>query len=201
VNAHKKFAVLLLYIFSIDTALFVVAPSLCGEWVVSTFLLVLTKPHYTILDGYRFFKSIKTINIKRAATVSQEKLPTFTMISLYFLVLLGFSDASSLWRESNSTNNVTSRACVGMATTTSTIVHTTTCAIGSQGSLFPTNPSLRLPLPLWNNGTDSTRNLSKPTEPSVPLSSSSSLIEHRETLVFKVVFTIAIYIGSIAFML
>ena len=200
-NAREKFAVRLLYTCSIDTTLFVVAPSLCREWVVSTFLLVLTKLQYTILDGFRFLQSIQTISIKRASSVSLEELSTFTMISLYFLVLLGFSDASSHWRESNIANNVTSGACVGMATTTSTIVHTATCATGSQGSLFPTNPSLRLPLPIWNNGTDSTRNLSKPTEPSVPFSSASSLIDNRETLVFKVVFTIAIYIGSIAFML
>ncbi|KAJ5025165.1 hypothetical protein J3E71DRAFT_178381 [Bipolaris maydis] len=125
------------------------------------------------------------------------------MISFYCLVLLGFSDASSHWHEGNVTNNVTSGARIGIVTTTSTIVLTKTCATGStgsQGSLFPTSPSLRLPLPIWNNGTDSTHNFSKPTEPSVPFSSTSSFIDNRETLMSKVFFIMAMYIGYIAFM-
>jgi hypothetical protein len=124
------------------------------------------------------------------------------MKALYFLSLVGFSDAFFQRRESNVTNNAASETCIKKTTTTSTIMLVTTGATGSQFPIFSTSPSLRLPSSWWNNETNSTRNFSAPTEPSVPFSATSSLRDNNhETLMYKVLSMMVISILSMALIL
>jgi hypothetical protein len=126
----------------------------------------------------------------------------FAMRSLFFLILVRFSEALFQRRETNVLNNITSEACVGTTTTTLTIVLRATGATGSQFGPFPTSHSLYLPLPLWGNGTNLTRNYSAPSEPIVPFSATSSLKDHdHEKLVYKVLFMMAVSILSMALIL
>lgn len=78
------------------------------------------------------------------------------------------------------------------------VVPVATGATGSQCPLFPTSPSLRLPLPLWSNATNSTQNFSNPTEPNVPSSAISILRDNScKPLIYKVLHIIAVFMPSL----
>jgi hypothetical protein len=127
-----------------------------------------------------------------------------TMRSFYFLVLLGVSNGLYQPRQSNVLDNITSTggACIRTTTMTSTITLIKINATSSQFPLFPTSPSLRLPVPLWHNGTNSTQNFSAPTEPSVPFSATSSLRDNNQgTLMYKILFMMVVSMLSIALVL
>jgi hypothetical protein len=113
---------------------------------------------------------------------------------LYFLVLVGLSTASFEQRESNaSVANITSEVCKTTTTTTVTSALSAADATGSWPLLFPTSPSLRLPLPYWDNRTNATRNFSAPTAPSVPFSATSSWRDDaREMLMYKTLLVMAV---------
>lgn len=120
------------------------------------------------------------------------------MMIFYFVLLIGLSNALFYQQESNMTYNITSGCYFGIKTTASATVPVETGATGSQCSLFPTSPSLRLPLPLWNNATNSTQNFSNPTQPSVSSSAISFLRDSScETLVYKALYIIAASIPSL----
>jgi hypothetical protein len=109
---------------------------------------------------------------------------------LCFLVLVGLSTASFEQRESNaSAVNITSEVCKTTTTTTVTSALSAAGATGSRPLLFPTSPSLRLPLPYWDNRTNATRN----TAPSVPFSATSSWKDGaREMLMYKTLLIMAV---------
>jgi hypothetical protein len=113
---------------------------------------------------------------------------------LCFLVLVGLSTASFEQRESNaSAVNITSEVCKTTTTTTVTSALSAAGATGSRPLLFPTSPSLRLPLPYWDNRTNATRNFSAPTAPSVPFSATSSWKDGaREMLMYKTLLIMAV---------
>ena len=127
----------------------------------------------------------------------------FAMRLLCFLVLAGLSTASFEQRESNvSAVNITNEACKTTTTTTVTSALSAAGATGSRPLLFPTSPSLRLPLPYWDNRTNATRNFSAPTAPSVPFSATSSWKDGaREMLMYKTLLVMAIYVLPAALML
>jgi hypothetical protein len=78
----------------------------------------------------------------------------------------------------------------------------TTYVTGSQFPLFLTSPSLRLPIPLWDNRTNLTQNFSAPTKSSVPFSATLSLRDNdHKTLMYKVMFMIVVSTLSIALIL
>ena len=121
----------------------------------------------------------------------------FAMRLLCFLVLAGLSTASFEQRESNaSAVNITSEVCKTTTTTTVTSALSAAGATGSRPLLFPTSPSLRLPLPYWDNRTNATRNFSAPTAPtapSVPFSATSSWKDGaREMLMYKTLLVMAV---------
>ena len=121
---------------------------------------------------------------------------------LCFLVLVGLSTASFEQRESKaSVANITSEVC---KTTTITVTSALSAAdaTGSRPLLFPTSPSLRLPLPYWDNRTNATRNFSAPTAPSVPFSATSSWKDGaREMLMYKTLLVMAVFMLPAALML
>ncbi|RYO14795.1 hypothetical protein AA0111_g11905 [Alternaria arborescens] len=122
---------------------------------------------------------------------------------LCFLVLVGLSTASFEQRESNaSAANITSEVCKTTTTTTVTSALSAVDATGSRPLLFPTSPSLRLPLPYWDNRTNATRNYSAPTAPSVPFSATSSWKDGaREMLMYKTLLVMAVSMFPAALML
>ncbi|CAN9148862.1 unnamed protein product [Alternaria alternata] len=122
---------------------------------------------------------------------------------LCFLVLVGLSTASFEQRESNaSVANITSEVCKTTTTTTVTSALSAADATGSRALLFPTSPSLRLPLPYWDNRTNATRNFSAPTAPSVPFSATSSWKDGaREMLMYKTLLVMAVSMLPAALML
>ena len=122
---------------------------------------------------------------------------------LCFLVLVGLSTASFERQEGSATvANTTNQTC---KTTTTTAVTSALNAVGATGSrplLFPTSPSLRLPLPYWDNRTNATRNFSAPTAPSVPFSATTSWRDDaREMLMYKTLLVMAVSILPAALML
>ena len=122
---------------------------------------------------------------------------------LCFLVLVGLSTASFERQEGSATvANTTNQTC---KTTTTTAVTSALSAVGATGSrplLFPTSPSLRLPLPYWDNRTNATRNFSAPIAPSVPFSATSSWKDGaREMLMYKTLLVIAVSMLPAALML
>jgi hypothetical protein len=126
-----------------------------------------------------------------------------TMRFLYFLVLVGLSTASFEQREGNASAAITTTTGSEVCKTTTTITVTnalsTAGATGSQPPLFPTSPSLRLPLPYWDNRTNATRNFSAPTQPSVPFSATSSWRDHaREVLMYKTLLVMVVSMLPIA---
>ena len=127
----------------------------------------------------------------------------FAMRLLCSLVLVGLSTASFEQRESNaSAVNITSEVCKTTTTTTVTSALSAAGATGSRPLLFPTSPSLRLPLPYWDNRTNATRNFSAPTAPSVPFSATSSWKDGaREMLMYKTLLAMAVTILPAALML
>ncbi|CAN9211754.1 unnamed protein product [Alternaria alternata] len=123
---------------------------------------------------------------------------------LCFFVLVGLSTASFEQQEGSATvANTTSQTC--NTTTTTTTVTSALSAAGATGSqplLFPTSPSLRLPLPYWDNRTNATRNFSAPTAPSVPFSATSSWKDGtREMLMYKTLLVMAVSMLPAALML
>jgi hypothetical protein len=123
---------------------------------------------------------------------------------LCFLVLVGLSTASFEQQEGSAiVANTTSQTC--NTTTTTTTVTSALSAAGATGSqplLFPTSPSLRLPLPYWDNRTNATRNFSAPTAPSVPFSATSSWRDGaREMLMYKTLLVMAVSMLPAALML
>ncbi|RII04514.1 hypothetical protein CUC08_Gglean011901 [Alternaria sp. MG1] len=130
-------------------------------------------------------------------------MPPFAMRLLCFLVLVGLSTASFEQRESNaSAVNITSEVCKTTTTTTVTSALSAAGATGSRPLLFPTSPSLRLPLPYWDNRTNATRNFSAPIAPSVPFSATSSWKDGaREMLMYKTLLVIAVSMLPAALML
>jgi hypothetical protein len=123
---------------------------------------------------------------------------------LYFLVLAGLSTASFERQESSATvANTTNQACKTTTTTTTvTSALRAADATGSRPLLFPTSPTLRLPLPYWDNRTNATRNFSAPTAPSVPFSATSSWRDDaREMLMYKALLVMAISMLPAALML
>lgn len=123
---------------------------------------------------------------------------------LYFMVLVGLSTASLERQEGSATvANTTDQTC--NTTTTTTTVTSALSAVGATGSrplLFPTSPSLRLPLPYWDNRTNATRNFSAPTAPSVPFSATSSWKDGaREMLMYKTLLVMAVSMLPAALML
>ena len=123
---------------------------------------------------------------------------------LCFLVLVGLSTASFERQEGSATvANTTNQTC--KTTTTTTAVTSALSAVGATGSrplLFPTSPSLRLPLPYWDNRTNATRNFSAPTAPSVPFSATSSWKDGaREMLMYKTLLVMAVSMLPAALML
>ena len=127
----------------------------------------------------------------------------FAMRLLCFLVLAGLSTASFEQRESNaSAVNITSEVCKTTTTTTVTSALSAADATGSRPLLFPTSPSLRLPLPYWDNRTNATRNFSAPSAPSVPFSATSSWKDGaREMLMYKTLLVMAVSMLPAALML
>ena len=127
----------------------------------------------------------------------------FAMRLLCFLVLVGLSTASFEQRESNaSAVNITSEVCKTTTTTTVTSALSAAGATGSRPLLFPTSPSLRLPLPYWDNRTNATRNFSAPTAPSVPFSATSSWKDGaRKMLMYKTLLVMAVSMLPAALML
>ena len=119
---------------------------------------------------------------------------------LYFLVLVGLSTASFERQEGSATvANTTSEACKTTITITVTSALSTADATGSQPLLFPTSPSLRLPLPYWDNRTNATRNFSAPTQPSVPFSATSSWRDDaRGVLMYKTLLVMVVSMLPIA---
>jgi hypothetical protein len=119
---------------------------------------------------------------------------------LCFLVLVGLSTASFEQRESKaSVANITSEVCKTTTTTTVTSALSAADATGSRPLLFPTSPSLRLPLPYWDNRTNATRNFSAP---SVPFSATSSWKDGtREMLMYKTLLVVAVSMLPVALML
>jgi hypothetical protein len=116
---------------------------------------------------------------------------------LCFLVLVGLSTASFERQEGSAiVANTTSQTCNTTTTTTTTTVTSALSAADATGSrplLFPTSPSLRLPLPYWDNRTNATRNFSAPTAPSVPFSATSSWKDGaREMLMYKTLLVMAV---------
>jgi hypothetical protein len=122
---------------------------------------------------------------------------------LCFLVLVGLSTASFEQRESKaSVANITSEVCKTTTTTTVTSALSAADATGSRPLLFPTSPSLRLPLPYWDNRTNATRNFSAPSAPSVPFSATSSWKDGaREMLMYKTLLVVAVSMLPAALML
>ena len=122
---------------------------------------------------------------------------------LCFLVLVGLSTASFERQEGSATvANTTNQACKTTTTTTVTSALRAADATGSRPLLFPTSPSLRLPLPYWDNRTNATRNFSAPTAPSVPFSATSSWKDGaREMLMYKTLLVIAVSMLPAALML
>jgi hypothetical protein len=115
---------------------------------------------------------------------------------LYFLVLVGLSTASFERQEGSATvANTTNQTCKTTTTTTTTVTSALSAAdaTGSRPLLFPTSPSLRLPLPYWDNRTNATRNFSAPTAPSVPFSATSSWRDDaREMVIYRVLLIMAV---------
>ena len=114
---------------------------------------------------------------------------------LCFLVLVGLSTASFERQEGSATvANTTNQTCKTTTTTTTvTSALSAADATGSQPLLFPTSPSLRLPLPYWDNRTNATRNFSAPSAPSVPFSATSSWRDDaREMLMYKTLLVMAV---------
>ena len=122
---------------------------------------------------------------------------------LYFLVLVGLSTASFERQEGSATvANTTNQTCKTTTTTTVTSALSAADATGSRPLLFPTSPSLRLPLPYWDNRTNATRNFSAPTAPSVPFSATSSWKDGaREMLMYKTLLVMAVSMLPAALML
>jgi hypothetical protein len=122
---------------------------------------------------------------------------------LYFLVLVGLSTASLERQEGSVTvANTTNQTCKTTTTTTVTSALSAVGATDSRPLLFPTSPSLRLPLLYWDNRTNATRNFSAPTAPSVPFSATSSWRDGaREMLVYKTLLVMAVSILPVALML
>ncbi|RII17469.1 hypothetical protein CUC08_Gglean002433 [Alternaria sp. MG1] len=113
---------------------------------------------------------------------------------LCFLVLVGLSTASFERQEGSATvASTTNQTCKTTTTTTVTSALSAVDATGSRPLLFPTSPSLRLPLPYWDNRTNATRNFSAPTAPSVPFSATSSWRDDaREMLMYKTLLVMAV---------
>ena len=130
-------------------------------------------------------------------------MPPFAMRLLCFLVLVGLSTASFERQEGSATvANTTSQTCNTTTTTTVTSALSAAGATGSRPLLFPTSPSLRLPLPYWDNRTNATRNFSAPTAPSVPFSATSSWKDGaREMLMYKTLLVMAVSMLPAALML
>ncbi|RYN16217.1 hypothetical protein AA0115_g12487 [Alternaria tenuissima] len=122
---------------------------------------------------------------------------------LYFLLLVGLSTASLERQEGSATvANTTNQTCKTTTTTTVTSALSAADATGSRPLLFPTSPSLRLPLPYWDNRTNATRNFSAPSAPSVPFSATSSWKDGaREMLMYKTLLVIAVSMLPAALML
>ena len=122
---------------------------------------------------------------------------------LCFLVLVGLSTASFERQEGSATvANTTNQTCKTTTTTTVTSALSAADATGSRPLLFPTSPSLRLPLPYWDNRTNATRNFSAPTAPSVPFSATSSWKDGaREMLMYKTLLVMAVSMLPAALML
>jgi len=125
------------------------------------------------------------------------------MRSLYLLSLVGLSTALLEPRQGdNSIERGTSDICKKTTTITVTKVLSTTGVTDSEPVLFPTSPSLRLPLPFWHNKTNATRNFSAPTDPSVPFSGTWSWKEGaRAVLMCRTLLVIAVSTIFIAFTL
>jgi hypothetical protein len=113
---------------------------------------------------------------------------------LYFLVLVGLSTASFERQEGSATvANTTNQTCKTTTTTTVTGALSAADAIGLRPLLFPTSPSLHLPLPYWDNRTNATRNFSAPSAPSVPFSATSSWRDDaREMVMYRVLLVMAV---------
>ncbi|CAN9238787.1 unnamed protein product [Alternaria alternata] len=123
---------------------------------------------------------------------------------LYFMVLVGLSTASLERQEGSATvANTTNQTCKTTTTTTAvTSALSAADATGSRPLLFPTSPSLRLPLPYWDNRTNATRNFSAPSAPSVPFSATSSWKDGaREMLMYKTLLVMTVSMLPAALML
>ncbi|CAN9292389.1 unnamed protein product [Alternaria alternata] len=123
---------------------------------------------------------------------------------LYFMVLAGLSTASLERQEGSATAaNTTNQTCKTTTTTTAvTSALSAADATGSRPLLFPTSPSLRLPLPYWDNRTNATRNFSAPSAPSVPFSATSSWKDGaREMLMYKTLLVMTVSMLPAALML
>ena len=118
-------------------------------------------------------------------------------------VLVGLSTASFERQEGSATvASTTNQTCKTTTTTTVTSALSAVDATGSRPLLFPTSPSLRLPLPYWDNRTNATRNFSAPSAPSVPFSATSSWKDGaREMLMYKTLLVIAVSMLPAALML
>jgi hypothetical protein len=122
---------------------------------------------------------------------------------LCFLVLAGLSTASFERQEGSATvANTTNQTCKTTTTTTVTGALSAVGATDSRPLLFLTSPSLRLPLPYWDNRTNATRNFSAPTAPSVPFSATLSWKDGaREMLMYKTLLVMAVSMLPAALML
>lgn len=102
------------------------------------------------------------------------KMPPSKMRYLYFIVLVRLSNALFERQESSTTTSNTEETCKKTKAISTMNLTSNITMTSSQAILFPTSPSLRLPRPLWDNRTNTTRNLSAPNNPTVSFSATSN---------------------------